>query len=256
MGAWNRGAERARRFGRRFGISVTRHAIGPELGRASLVVVAVSDRAIPAVGRLLAACPSLHPGAVVAHTSGALPGKALGRLRGASVASFHPLAAIPARGQISLKSMTFAVEGEARARHYLSRTAAALGSPSFVIRQHDKARYHAACSLASNMVVALVALAAREARGAGVPDADLRMLALSENALAAARTRGFVGGLTGPIVRGDLETVAAHLAALGASTRPLYVRLAEHAVVLARAAGLTRCDAAAMGTILTRASRR
>jgi predicted short-subunit dehydrogenase-like oxidoreductase (DUF2520 family) len=250
VGAWNRGSRRARAFGRRFGVRVTRHAIGQEIGQAALVLVTVSDRAIPTIGRLLAASKRLRAGTVVAHTSGALCGRALGRLAGAWPASFHPLAAVPADASVSLKSVTFAVEGAAVARRLLASAAASIGGTTFPVRPEHKARYHAACSMASNLALALVAVAAAEAERARIPGAAAHMLRLSEQALAAARVRGFAAALTGPIVRGDHHTVALHLAALSSSARPIYALLAACAVRVGRRAGLTRQNAAAIDALL------
>jgi predicted short-subunit dehydrogenase-like oxidoreductase (DUF2520 family) len=62
--------------------------------------------------------------------------------------------------------------------------------------------------------------------------------------------RGPVEALTGPVVRGDVETVALHLERLSGNERALYCLLGREALRLARGAGLDAAAAARMGTLL------
>jgi predicted short-subunit dehydrogenase-like oxidoreductase (DUF2520 family) len=99
--------------------------------------------------------------------------------------------------------------------------------------------YHAAASLASNDVIALLAAARRLLVGLGVPERDAQsaLLALAEGALRQARRAGLAGALTGPVVRNDASTLSAQLRALGAQD--------ASAAVAHRALSLTLVDLAA-----------
>jgi len=67
---------------------------------------------------------------------------------------------------------------------------------------------------------------------------------------AANLEEGPAAALTGPVRRGDVETVAAHLTALGPEDRKLYLLLAREALRLAREAGLPSEAAARMARVL------
>ena len=250
VGAYNRGAARAQRFRRSFGVPVERHVIGPNVARAGWVLVTTSDEAVGAAGDLLRASAALGRGVIVAHTSGALPGTALGRIPGAAIGSLHPLGAIPWGSRDSLAGFSYAIEGDTKARRSLKELARALNGKSFTITRSHKARYHAACTIASNLVVALVALAASEAGRANLRQPEIRMLALAARAVAAVQRHGLAAGLTGPIARGDTATVARHLRTLAPETRRIYALLSTEALKLAIAAGSPRQEAAAIRALL------
>ena len=216
----------------------------PRLSDAEVVLVCVSDAAVPEIGRALAGAP-LAPGCVVAHTSGALPAAALGAgpfLRG----SLHPLCALPdpPRAAEILRGAVFAVEGDPEALPLLETVATSLGGRPVRLPADQKTRYHAAAVLASNLVVALLDMATAEAKAAGLPDATEALATLAIGALERVRERGIAAALTGPVVRGDAATIAAHLTALSPEAAPVYRALSERAVIIARRAGLPEASAA------------
>ncbi len=105
--------------------------------------------------------------------------------------------------------------------------AAALGLQAFTVADGDRARYHAAASIAANHVVALLGQVERLAEGAGVPREAFYPLvrAVVDN----CERIGPRDALTGPVMRGDRETVERHLAALAPEERALYRALAAEA---------------------------
>jgi predicted short-subunit dehydrogenase-like oxidoreductase (DUF2520 family) len=114
-----------------------------------------------------------------------------------------------------------------------------------------KAAYHAGAAFAANYTTALVAVAERLAAGAGIhPDIARRLYLPLIRGAAANLEAGPAAALTGPVRRGDVETVMAHLAALGPADRALYLLLAREALRLAREAGLSDEAAARMAGAL------
>ncbi len=103
-----------------------------------------------------------------------------------------------------------------------------------------KVLYHAGAVVASNYVVTLAGLAARWAEAAGLSAELAGQIYRPLLAGAAANLAGTSPpkALTGPIRRGDLDTVRAHLAALGPEDRRLYAVLGLETVRLAREGGL------------------
>jgi len=176
-----------------------------------LLVLAVPDGAVAHLAR------SLTPGgAVVAHLAGALGLDVLAPH--ARVAAIHPLVALadPERGARRLRGAWFATAGDPAA----TEVVAALGGRSVAVADADRTTYHAAAAVAANHLVALLGQVERLARSIGVPLEAY--LDLARGSLQDVAEVGPAQALTGPVVRGDRETVARHLAALPDDERPLY----------------------------------
>ncbi|HET7564432.1 MAG TPA: DUF2520 domain-containing protein, partial [Gemmatimonadaceae bacterium] len=140
------------------------------------------------------------------------------------------------------------------ARAVARALAARLGASTIEIPDGEKARYHAAAVLASNFPVVLLALAERVLMGTGI-DADQARRALRPLFHAAAenvRSRTAADALTGPVVRGDVGTVRAHLEALRDDPESLdaYRVLARAAIDVARQAGTDATKLAEMRELL------
>jgi predicted short-subunit dehydrogenase-like oxidoreductase (DUF2520 family) len=180
---------------------------------ADLVVVATPDAAIAETAAALA--PTVRSGALVLHVSGACTLDELDKLRVArpdvAVGSLHPLQSLPSveAGVARLPGSWCAVDGPPD----VERLAVSLGMRPFRIADADRAAYHAAAAIASNHLVALLAQAGRVAHSAGVPPAAL--LPLVRATVDNVEQLGAPDALTGPVARGDVDTVQGHLAALG-----------------------------------------
>jgi predicted short-subunit dehydrogenase-like oxidoreductase (DUF2520 family) len=183
---------------------------------AELVLVCVPDSAIPEVARGIA------PGPWIGHTSGATPLAALdphGRRFG-----LHPLQTFTrARGPEQLDGAYAAVTGETESAvevgRWLART---LGLRPFELDDAERPLYHAGAAIASNYLVTLHRVASDLFDAAGAPPEGLEPL------MRRTIENGFE--LTGPIERGDWETVEAHRRAIRATRpelEPLYDVLAE-----------------------------
>lgn len=220
---------------------------------AEVALLCVPDAAIEtACDAISAAVPPLR---LVGHVSGATPLTALAaaRRRGAEVFRLHPLQTVP-HGGTSLTAAPCAVTGSS---HEAQETAWALaerlGMRPFALAEEQRAGYHAAACMASNFLVALEESSARLLEDAGIEDArDL----LGPLVLRTAANWAEHGGeaLTGPIARGDDDTVKRHLEAI-AETNPelveLYRVLAQRTRELAggaQAAGSAAPDTAIRGT--------
>ncbi|GIU94643.1 MAG: NADP oxidoreductase [Gaiellaceae bacterium] len=203
-----------------------------------LVLLCVPDRAIAEVAAEIA------PGPWIAHVSGATPLAALDpHVRRFSL---HPLQSFSkARGPEQLDGAWGAVTAESsEARAVGIELAQTLGLRPFLLDDADRAVYHAGAAFAANYLVTLRALAGSLLEAAGAPPEALDPL------LRGVLENGFE--LTGPIARGDWETVARHLEAIR-ERRPeleeLYVALAAATATLAArelpSAALLRSEAPA-----------
>lgn len=211
---------------------------------SDLVFITTPDDVIEAVTRGL----RWRAGAGVVHTSG-MHSRSLLRVAanaGALAGSLHPLQTFAARDDespISLAGTVFAVEADDGLRDTLLTLVKAVQGTPVALAAEDKALYHAAAVLASNYVVTLMALATGlwSRFGVSVSDATAALLPLLNGATANIETVGLPGALTGPIARGDAETVRLHLEALRERAPDVlesYVALGKQTVPVAVAQGL------------------
>jgi predicted short-subunit dehydrogenase-like oxidoreductase (DUF2520 family) len=203
--------------------------------RANIIWFCVPDAEIARAGRSLAGKIEWK-GTVALHSSGALGSDELGVLRGrgASVASVHPLMTFVRGSRPSLADVSFAVEGDARAVRVTRRLVEDMGGQFYSIRKRDKAAYHAWGTFASPLFTALLATTERVAELAGVnrKAAKRRMMPILLQTLANYAAFGAARGFSGPIVRGDVNTVKQHLRVLRGipAGRVVYSALASSAL--------------------------
>jgi len=189
------------------------------LDECHLAVIAVPDDAIADV----AARMHLYSGQALVHTSGLHGAEvlAIARAAGTSSGSFHPLVAFADvdRALAALRGATVAIEGDDDLLDVLAEMADSIGALPVRLLPGSKPAYHAAAVLAAGGLVALLDVIAEVAAPAGLD--ELGSLAvygpLAAQALGNARALGIAAALTGPAVRGDAGTVAAHLAALASA---------------------------------------
>jgi predicted short-subunit dehydrogenase-like oxidoreductase (DUF2520 family) len=223
---------------------------------ADLVLLATPDDIIPLAAAELADEAAVGPRQVVLHLSGLLDRRALHPLApaGAALGSFHPLQTIvePATAAARLAGCYAGIEGDARALAAGMQLAADLRMHPVVLATDRKAGYHAGAVFAANYTVALAGIAERLAREAGVPaeTAGQLYLPLMRGAVSNLEL-GPAAALTGPIRRGDLGTIRAHLAVLSPADRQVYRGLGLAALRLAREAGLDPASARKVEQLLT-----
>ena len=235
----------------------------------AVVFLTVPDDAVAAVAAKLAAAGSTIPGTVAfVHASGALELGALAPLRRRHpVGSFHPLRSFPEPGPPeSFRGIVIAVDASSESlRRVLNRLARDLGAKPKRVDDTQRAVYHAAAVFASNYVVALLAeaISLLEDSGWTEKEAVEGLVPLAEGAVANVLRRGPIAALTGPIRRGDAETVRRHLAALAEldarAGRPVdprktdvYRMLGQVALEIAQQAGLEPAAAEQTRRALTR----
>jgi predicted short-subunit dehydrogenase-like oxidoreductase (DUF2520 family) len=230
-------------------------ALPGRINRADVVLVTVGDRDLAAALTELCDAP-LADRAVVLHASGAQdPRVALDDLRAAGhpAGTFHPLVPLsdPALAPAALRGAWIGVDGDPPAVAMGRRLALCLGAHVVEIPAGAKARYHAAAVMASNFPVVLAALATAQLEGLGIDPGAARGVVAGLLSAAADSLRSLPASqaLTGPVARGDADTVARHIAALRQDPEALavYVALSWAAVDLAAAGG---ADAGRLAEIL------
>lgn len=232
-----------------------------DLARAHVVVFAVSDPQLPEAVNAAVAAATPRSCSLWLHTSaryGLEPFTPLER-QGVRIGSLHPAApfADAASGYEALAGRPALLVADPRGRRLLHGLCLRLPmQPVWAQPGGDRRAYHAACALAANGLTALRADVDAAFRGSGVVDAasaELLADALMRAALDGCRAAGPERALSGPVLRGDAETVALHLAALARSSpesEASYRALMQTAVRLARRRGLAPDLAAALERLL------
>jgi predicted short-subunit dehydrogenase-like oxidoreductase (DUF2520 family) len=253
---WTVGAVASRDAGRRdqFRSLVPGARAFPEaaaiLDECHLAILAVPDDALAAV----AASLRLYSGQALVHTSGLHGAEVLAPAlaAGTSAGSLHPLVAFAdlERALVALPGATVAIEGDEALLELLAEMAGSLGATPVRLAPGSKPAYHAAAVLAAGGLTALLDVVAAVAGPTGLDEAGALAVygPLAEQALANARALGTGPALTGPAVRGDAGTIAAHLAAVapaGAEALAVYRSLGLRQVSLAEGRRGLAPDAAA-----------
>ncbi len=214
--------------------------------RTDLALTTVPDDAIASTAAALAEAG--FAGRAVIHTSGARDARMLSPLaeRGLQVGSLHPAYPV-ADVEAAIKGLpgsAFAVEASNEPLlGWLREMVAVLDGRVLLIPPGGKALYHAALVIASNYTVTLYALAESLLTGFGADKAaaDQALNSLLAGTVENLRTQGIPTALTGPLVRADVGTLAAHLRALDGvnqDTAAVYRQLARLTYPLLLARGL------------------
>lgn len=184
--------------------------------RCDLVFLTLPDAAVAPVAAEL----SWRAGQAVVHTSGALDLAVLepAGARGALPGSFHPLRAFAGAepGGRAFAGITCGIAGPPSLAPRLAELAVALGARPLRIDGADRVLYHASAVFSAGFGVALLAAARRAWALSGLPEAEARaaLAPLLAGAAANAATQPLERALTGPVARGEPDTVERHLAKL------------------------------------------
>jgi len=224
----------------------------PDLSRLAqdhgFIVICVEDSQIASVSRQLARLKIGWSRLTVLHTSGVLGGDVLKAVasKGAVVAAWHPYmtfpklsvrragsATLPESGAGLFWGVTFGVSGDPRAVRAANRLTRALGGRPLRLREQDRILYHLSAVLACGFVAADLGMAVRVLKSIGLSKkrALETVLPITSQTLKNVAELGPRRALTGPAVRGDLETIRKHLRALKKSDPHLarvYAAVSRH----------------------------
>ncbi len=221
------------------------------------------DDAIRDVSRVLAAT-GMHCG-IALHSSGAHGPEALAPLAEVGVAcgTLHPLQTVanPEEGVRMLPGVAFAIDGAHEAVAWAKRLAVLLDGLALHVPAASRPLYHAAAVMASNYVTALMSAAVMLMKEAGVDESAARwaLEPLARTSVDNALHFGPASALTGPIARGDADTVRGHLAALEKTSpvvESLYRAAGLATLEIACQRGLPEVQAGAIRELLLKGERR
>lgn len=251
------------------GVATSSGLLPSEIATANAIIVAVRDSQLDdAIQELIDAALArrLSSGTVILHTSAIAEPRGLDTLRDAGYAggTFHPLVPFgdPEVAAELLRHAWIGVDGDNAARNVSRRLAGQLGARTLDIPAGKKPAYHAAAVISSNFPVVLASVATRLLRDIGVAEGSAHQAveSLMSGALSNMRQVLPDDALTGPVVRGDTETVGKHLRALashgGGDALEVYRALSAAAVSIAHRRGTDQKKLAALTGMLNPVGRR
>lgn len=188
------------------------------LPEAEITWICCNDDAIQSVVETLTQSPTLKPNSFVIHCSGVFSSALLAPLRkkGCFIASFHPLKAFKINylESTAFRQVDCVLEGDDEVCEWLKSSFTRLGANLIAIKPEAKATYHAAACMASNYLITLAACSEELFLEAGIPPQQSRQMIvklMQGNLNNLQRTEYIPEVLTGPLARGDIETISLHL---------------------------------------------
>lgn len=192
------------------------------VARAQLVLLAVPDDELGPLVAGLAATGGFRPGMLVAHTAGRHGCEVLAPAveAGAIALAMHPAMTFTGTSLdlARLHECPWAVTAAAPMLPIAQALVVELGGEPVVLEESARVTYHAALTHGANHLVTLVSQSLRVLRALGIEDPGLVLGPLLRAGLDGALRSGEALA-TGPVVRGDAGTIAAHLEALDALAR-------------------------------------
>lgn len=186
---------------------------------SDIVIIAVPDKNIKNVAGVISKNLNKVRNRIIFHTSGALDSEILSEVKkkGAVCASFHPLQTFSRSKKLtSMMGIWCAVEGDRRAISVAHELGKALRANIFTISKKDKPLYHATAVFASNYLTTILSIVEELSAYIRIPKKKIWKIysPLILQTVLNTFNSSPAEALTGPIVRGDTETIKKHIKAL------------------------------------------
>lgn len=210
----------ARRLADLCGVSLATDQPRDITRKADVVFLTTPDGVIESVCDSISSSIGFNPNGVVLHCSGAHASTILSSAAksGASIGSMHPLQSFASMDITDnpFKGIRIAIEGDPKAVSIADEMARDLEANPLQILTAFKPLYHASAVVASNFLVTLMGAAFKLIQKAGVSNEEAYSVLspLINGTLSNIDRAGIYKSLTGPVVRGDLQTVETHVQAI------------------------------------------
>lgn len=224
-----------------------------------LVFLTVTDSSISKVAGKLSNLSDDFSGRIVVHCSGNEPSEILSCLsdKGSSTAAFHPIQTFNrSSGPADFRNIYFSIEGDKKAKKKLIEICKSFDSNWIEVSVKEKSYIHASAVMASNYLVTLADAASSIGSLGNLKEKDLikALLPLMQTTLQNVAASTSVEALSGPIARGDVQTVKKHLELLKTDHElfNLYKMLGIHTLKIAEKRGsLDETTTASLRSLLT-----
>lgn len=179
-------------------------------------------------------------GKIIAHASGSLSSTLFSDSKnsGCYFYSIHPI--FPFSDKFTcyknLKGAYFSLEGDEKHFAFIKNTLESLGNKVIAINSSSKTLYHLSCVISSNLVLSLLNYSTTLLKALGLEEDD-GLKALSPLIYANINSiieKGFHSSLTGPVPRGDLDTISKHLKDMPNEFKDIYKLLSLNLLKLSK----------------------
>lgn len=227
------------------------HSMGALIKRSDIIFITTNDDEISKVCKELVQEDLLCSGQILVHMSGGASSKILesAKTKGCYIYSLHPLQAFAdiEKAVNDLENTIFSIEGDEEKIDVLEKILNITENKYFNITAEQKSIYHAAACILSNYLVTLVdyGLSFFEAIGIDGEEGYKAVYPLIEGTIKNIHSLGTKKALTGPIARGDIETIENHVKSIGALDEEkldFYKLMGEKTLKLAEEDKLSSCD--------------
>lgn len=235
---WNRSIKASKNLQERLPhikICTSIHKMPP----ADIIVIGVSDHIITSVAEKVWQNNWIKSETLLIHFSGALSSKILlPKKQIALTGSMHPAFAF-SHIDTAIKTLPghlCALEGDESALPIMQQLAKLIGLETFLITTEQKTRYHAALSISANFLIALNAYARKILSSISIPPELANKLVNQLMLQNLNQVQQFTPeeALTGPIKRGDINTITEHWMALTEQEQILYQALTQETLKLTK----------------------
>ena len=213
---------------------------------ANIIFITTQDKEIEGMVKNLCIRKVINRSQLVVHTSGLLTAKVLGCVEkfGALPLSIHPCLSFADRFYKAdeMQGVFFAIEGGKEAVKRGRAIVRKIGGKPFTITSVKKPLYHLALVFASNLFVGIEDIAVELLQKCGIKKRDALKL-IQPLVVATEKNifeKGTLDALTGPIERGDVDTIKKHLALLKKQKRSfdnIYKELSEYLLTMVKKRG-------------------
>lgn len=199
--------------------------------------ITASDSAVEQIWEILKELPV--QGKIICHCSGVLSSSVFSGIDQIKAFgySIHPIYAINSKttSYKEIGKAHFTIEGSPQRLSEVKALLEQCSNPVTVISPWDKSKYHAACVISSNLVIALANIGGRLLKECGFSDEEAKkaLMPLFYDNCKAVAEKGTVEALTGPVSRGDVQTLQKHLKVLSQEDRLWYLLLSKELTALA-----------------------
>lgn len=216
-----------------------------KISKANCIIISVQDDFTQIIVEQLAKLDINWGGKHVFHCSGILPSSILSPLKklGALTASLHPIYSfsLDPRENNHFDKVWFSIEGENKTDDFVYQFFKSKNNQILKVNEDQKRTIHLACVFSANFLVGLTALSYKILQKNHFSETEvLRMLnPLMASTVDHITDQGISKGLTGPVKRGDIKTIHAHLNLLKSNYPALVEIYREISLILIEQSGLT-----------------
>lgn len=232
-------SDKSSEFASQFTNSTQYNSIANLIKNSDIIMITTPDSVIANIISYISDNRINLNGKTLCHCSGSLTSDIL-RSKNIStlqVCSVHPLYPINNRATSykTIANAYFTMEGDTEATKLFKNIFEKLKLNYTIIKKEQKAAYHTAATMSSNLMTALYSQAYTLLKSSGFKDKDIPLILspLMIRNIHNIEENGIEGALTGPVERNDTATIRKHLSCLNGNTCETYKKLSMELIKLA-----------------------